>query len=483
MSSYISRVPTRRHTTSLVASALAISAVLLASCGGSSPNAASAQSPTPHSLLTAGACPTNALVNVKHPVDVDFWESMSNANANGQTLTALTNQFNSSQNQVHVTLVEQGGYDVTWQKYQAGLTNGQLPNIAQLQDIDLQAAIDTKSFIPVQACINASSYSTSDYVQRILSYWKVSGVQWAMPFSVSNPVLYYNSVAFEKAGLNPNAPPATLSQMISDARKLKAAGYESDLKLDNWHLETWLATANQLFVNNANGRSARATKAVFDTPTGLRIYTELDQLVRSGLAVTNPSTGPDDYDNLLGIGDGKYAMTIDTSAALGTIQQLLASGKYPGVKLGVGPFPALSASTPGGVEPGGSALYISAKSTPVERAAAWKYITYLDNTQSQATWAAGTGYIPVRLSSTQTPTIVNLWKDSPGFAVAYRQLLSGANTPATSGAVIGDYVAVRAAELNAEESMYEEGVSPKNALANAQRNIDNLLASYNQRVG
>ena len=37
------------------------------------------------------------------------------------------------------------------------------------------------------------------------------------------------------------------------------------LVLDPWHLETWLATANQLFVNNKNGRSARATKGVFNT--------------------------------------------------------------------------------------------------------------------------------------------------------------------------------------------------------------------------
>ncbi len=460
-----------------------LAAALLAGCGSSPASSPTAQPATPKSLLTAKACPTATLSNVKHPVNIDFWESMSNANANGQTLTSLTNQFNSSQNQVHVTLVEQGGYDVTWQKYQAGLTNGQLPVVAQLQDINLQAAIDTQSFLPVQACINASSYSTADYVQRILSYWKVSGIQWAMPFAVSNPVLYYNTIAFQKAGLNPNTPPATLPQMIQDAKKLKAAGYQTDLKLDNWHLETWLATANQPFVNNGNGRTGRATKAVFNTPIGLKIYTELDQLVRSGLAVTNPSTGPDDYDNLLGVGDGKYGMTIDTSAALGTIEQLLASGKYPGVKLGVGPFPALSSSISGGVEPGGSALYISAKSTPIQRAAAWKYITYLDNTQSQATWAAGTGYIPVRLSSTKTQTIVNLWKKSPGFEVAYRQLLSGVNTPATSGAVIGDYVAVRAAELSAEESMYVDGVSPKNALGAAEKNINALLSSYNQRVG
>ena len=76
--------------------------------------------------------------------------------------------------------------------------------------------------------------------------------------------------------------------------------------------------------------------------------------MRSGDATTNPSTGPDEYDNLLGIGSGKYGMTIETSAALGTVTQLLGSGKYASVKLGIGAFPVYSSSVKGGVEPGGS---------------------------------------------------------------------------------------------------------------------------------
>ena len=174
-------------------------------------------------------------------------------------LQGITSAFNSSQTKVHVTLVTQAGYDDTWQKYLAGLSNGQLPDAVQLEDQRTQAAIDTGSFLPVQSCMNAAKYSTSDYLPRPLAYWKVNGVQWALPFAVSAPILYYNQNAFTKAGLNPNNPPATLTQMVADAKALKASGSGMGLVLDPWHLETWLATANQLFVNNKNGRSARAT--------------------------------------------------------------------------------------------------------------------------------------------------------------------------------------------------------------------------------
>jgi sn-glycerol 3-phosphate transport system substrate-binding protein len=331
--------------------------------------------------------------------------------------------------------------------------------------------------------MNAAHYSTSDYLARPLAYWKVNGVQEALPFAVSAPIFFYNELAFTKAGLNPDTPPTTLPEMLADAKALKADGSGMGLVLDPWHLETWLATANQPFVNNSNGRKGRATKGTFTTKTALKIFTDLNTLVRSGDATTNPSTGPSEFDNLLGIGSGKYAMTIDTSAALGTVTQVLGSGQYPNVKLGVSAFPALSSSIKGGIEPGGSGVYISSKVPALDQAASWVFLSYLCNPQTQATWAAGTGYIPVRKSSAASPTIKTLWASSPGYKVAFDEINNGVNDAGTSGSVIGPYADVRIDVLNAEESMYTQGVSPAKALANAETAVNSTISNYNQRLG
>jgi sn-glycerol 3-phosphate transport system substrate-binding protein len=403
--------------------------------------------------------------------------------ANGQTLAAITNAFNTSQSKVHVTLVSQASYDDTWQKYEAGLTNGQLPDAVQLEDQRTQAAIDTQSFLPVQSCMNAAHYSTADYLARPLDYWKVDGVQEALPFAVSAPILFYNQLAFTKAGLNPASPPTTLPQFLADAKVLKASGSGTGLVLDPWHLETWLASANQLFVNNQNGRSGRATKSSFVTKTAKQIFTDLDSLVRSGDATTNPASGPSEFDNLLGIGSGKYGMTIDSSADLGTVTQVLGQGQYPNVKMGIGAFPTLSSSIKGGIEPGGSGVYISSKVPAIDQAASWVYLSYLCNPQSQATWAAGTGYIPVRKSAAATTTITHLWATNPGYKVAYNEINNGVNDAATSGSVIGPYADVRIDVLDAEESMYTQGTSPAAALASAASAVNTTISSYNQRLG
>jgi ABC-type glycerol-3-phosphate transport system substrate-binding protein len=175
-------------------------------------------------------------------------------------------------------------------------------------------------------------------------------------------------------------------------------------------------------------------------------------------------------------------MTLETSAALGTVTQLLAGGKYANVKLGISAFPVYSTSVHGGVEPGGGGVFISNKVPAIDQAASWQFLSYLMNTQSVATWAAGTGYIPVRKSSTQTATVQKLWATSPGYKVAYDEINNGANDAATSGSVIGPYADVRTDVLNAEISMYTQGVSPAAAVKAAAQSVNNTLSNYNGRL-
>jgi sn-glycerol 3-phosphate transport system substrate-binding protein len=424
-------------------------------------------------------CPMAALRSAKGPVDIDFWESMTQANAT--TLQALTNQFNASQSKVHVTLVQQADYTTTWIKYQAGLSDGQLPALVQLTETGLQGVVDSRSILPAQSCIRATRYATSGFIPRTLAYYKIGGVQEGMPFAVSVPVVYYNKQSFTAAGLDPTTPPATMARYLADAKALRAHGIGTGVVVDPWHVRNWLATADQLFLNHGNGRTGRATQAVFVSKAGRQIFTDLDTLVKADGAATNPYVGPDAYDNLLGIGNGKYGMTIDTSAALGTVTSLAKS--YPNVTVGVGPLPSLDATAAAGVSGGGSALYISDRVPPAQQAAAWTFETFLDSPASQATWAAGTGYIPIRTASVHLPTITALWASDPNYKVAYTQLTSGALTPASAGPVVGPYLTVTTAMVNAENSMFLHGASPAQALRTAARHVDGVLSTYDQRIG
>ena len=262
----------------------------------------------------------------------------------GTTLQTLTDEFNSSQSDVKVNLVNQIDYEQTFTKYKAGLSSGDLPDIVQLQETEQQQMIDTGTVLPASACAKADKFSFSDFLPRVVSYFTVQGTQYAMPFNTSGPVLFYNKKAFTAAGLDPNKPPTTLDEVRADAEKLKAAGVEAPLglKIEPGYFEHWRAMANKLYVNNSNGRKARATKTVFDDAIGRQIFTWLSGMVKDGLATTNPDLGTGNFDNLLGIRSGSHAMAFDTSATLGTISSVLSGGAAPNVELGVAPLPGPS---------------------------------------------------------------------------------------------------------------------------------------------
>lgn len=455
----------------------AVAALGLAACGGGGSDGGGSTSSG--SLPT---CPVKALDQASKPVEVTFWHGLTRANE--ETLQRLTDQFNGSQSDVKVRLVNQIGYKETLEKFRAGLGGSALPDLVQFEDTATQQAIDTGAILPVQSCIKAEQYDTSDYVQRVLDRYTVKDVLWPMPFNVSNPVFFYDKNAFRAAGLDPEKPPTTLDEVKADALAIKdKAGYPAGfgLKLDPWYLEQWSAKADELYVNEDNGRKARATKVEFDDASGREIFSWMSDMVKSGAAKTNSADGPSAYDNLLGIRSKQVGMSIDTSATLGTISQVFSQGESGGVELGVAAMPGPGGD--GGVLVGGGALYIVDRSAPAKQAAAWKYLKFLTSPQVQADFAAGTGYVPLRESSIDLPAIQNLWRTTPGYKVAYDQLLSGADDIATQGPVIGAYQAVRDAVLAGQQEMFTQGKAPDAALKSAASQADTAMQEYNSRVG
>ena len=241
--------------------------------------------------MNSTSCPLTALKKAGKPVEITMWHSMPRAN--GETLQKLTDAFNSSQSDVKVNLVNQIDYVQTFNKYKAGLSSGDLPDIVQLQETDQQQMIDTQTVLPASVCAKADKYSFSDFLPRVISYFTVQGTQYAMPFNTSGPVLYYNKKAFTRG--RPRS-----EQAAEDTRRRAGRGREAQGERclgaaraqDRARVSssTGGRSANKTYVNNSNGRKARATKTVYDDATGRQIFTWLSGMVKDGLATTNPDT-------------------------------------------------------------------------------------------------------------------------------------------------------------------------------------------------
>ena len=429
-------------------------------------------------------CPTAALDAADGTVAVTYWHGL-NAD-NEEALQFLTDRYNAEQDRVRVTLQNQGGYlDVIDKYYQSG--SSARPDIVMFPEYGFQAAIDSGTVVPAEACVRDAGFDMSVVQPSAVQAYSSGGIQWGMPFNVSNPILFYNKVMFAAAGLDPEQPPRTFDELRTMSQQLVdsgAAGFgiALDTNVDSgggWFIEQWFAGAGELFVNNGNGREAPATEVLFDGETGIRLFTLLQDLVDDGLAanVGDNSSGTDNFLKMADDAD-PAAMTIGTSAALGTVISVLGSGLVPGLTtedVGVGPLPGFDTEATAIV--GGAANYVVADKDPAVTAAAWDYLTYLITPEIQAEWAVRTGYLPLVDAAIDIDPLATTYADDPRFRVAYEQLANSPDDLAHAGPQIGPHRQVRDQTAGALATVLE-GADVAAALAAAAATADALLQQY-----
>jgi sn-glycerol 3-phosphate transport system substrate-binding protein len=467
--------------------AILLLAIGLAACGGDEGEE------TEGTATPSGATPSAGTPSATTPsgetVKINFWHAMNAANQ--ETLKRLTDRFNASQSEVQVELQYQGTYEDNLAKLLASRASGDVPALIQLHDVTTQLMVDSGMITPVQDFIDQENYDLSDFVQRVVDYYTVDGKLQGMPFNISNPILYYNKVHFREAGLDPEKPPQTLAELTEDCQKLTIRNESGTptrrciaLSIDPWFLEQLLAMGGDLYVNNGNGRDARATEAVFNGSRGKEIFEWWGSLMKSGDA-QNVGRNPTGDQHLLAVGAGQASMTIGTSAALRSAFDVLeapGSIQLTDIELGTAPMPGFADGT-GGSLVGGAALWILNQRPEKEQEAAWKYIKYLVEPQQQADWYSGSGYFPMRISAYELPAAKEVEAKYPAFRTAVDPFLATASTRATQGALLGNFVDVRVIVQDALEEMILKSKDPGQALDDAAQEATEAIQDYNRRIG
>ncbi|MEZ5170295.1 MAG: ABC transporter substrate-binding protein [Acidimicrobiia bacterium] len=426
-------------------------------------------------------CGLEAFESADKPVGITFWHNFTDSNE--EALEAMTDEFNTSQGDVTVDLVAFPGYEDIFTKWRAGIGGGDLPTMAVMEETTLQSMIDSRSAVPVQACVDADDYSLDDFLPQAVGYYTVDDVLYSMPWPVSNPVLFYNKTLFEDAGLDPEVPPATLEEVREVSKQIVDSGvapHGITIPTRDFINEFWYAKGGQEYVNNGNGREGRATAAQLDNEFGLELWTWWNDMVESELALPTPAQG-ENIDHLLAVGNREAGMTIDGSAALGPALDVLSSGEFGGVELAAAVLPGVEEG--GGVPVGDGSIWVSQAATPEQRGAAWQFVKYLSEPAQQVTLHLAGGYVPTRLSAIDDPAVQARWEEEPAFRFAVEQLVDSETTLATVGSVIGDYQGVRNAVTKALEGMLTGDLTPEEALAQAQEEADTAIQEYNTRIG
>jgi sn-glycerol 3-phosphate transport system substrate-binding protein len=459
--------------------------------GDTAPPSTAPVTTAPRPLDELPPCDTGALdgavASEGGPVELLFWHGM--ANDLGTQLERITEEYNASQDRVRVRLEFQGGYEQTIDKYLQSDADNR-PDLVQLPEYTVQLMVDTSSAIPMQACMEDAGFDASQLLAAPLAAYATEGVQWAMPFNLSNPVLYYNKKVFRDAGLDDTRPPLTLAEVSEFGRTIQQSGAAAfGIALESspdagggWFLEQWLAKADAFYSDNENGRLAPSSRVLFDGPVGVDLLTELRSVVTDGGGVY-VGENPSGQDQFLKLADAESpaSMTIATSAALGPVLQFVAGGIIPSIgpdDLGVGPMPSPNGAP--GVHVGGAALWVVADRGDPAAAAAWDFTQYLVSAGVQSDWAAATGYVPVHAAAVDVEPLASLYASDPRFRVAYDQVAETPARPSFRGPVLGPLREVRVTAATAMGQILG-GADPSTALGDAAQLANALIADYNAR--
>jgi ABC-type glycerol-3-phosphate transport system substrate-binding protein len=308
-------------------------------------------------------------------------------NADGKVIVEVAMDAGLEQNAIdafneRVTQFERSHKDIdvrpqeyTWTAatFTSQLAGGTIPDVFTVPFTDGRGLIEREQIANVSDLVAGLPYAKSFNPNVAKAGQSTDGEQWAVPIAAYGQALHYNRTLFTQAGLNPDDPPSTWSEVRSAAKQIAArtgqAGY-AQMTTDNtggWILAT-LAYANGGRLENLKGDKATATIA---TPE----MTESLKWLRS-LRWDDNSMGANFLYDWAGINQdfaaGRLGMYVSGGGNYGNLvtQNALKPEDY-----GVTVLP-LASEKDAGVLGGGTLAVVSPKTGEKTRAAAVKWIDF-----------------------------------------------------------------------------------------------------------
>jgi sn-glycerol 3-phosphate transport system substrate-binding protein len=326
----------------------------------------------------------------------------------------------------------------------------------------------------------ADGYDPDTFIPAVRDYYSNETGMVAMAFNSSTPIVYYNAEMLAAAGYDEVPRDWTFTDFLAVCDDIQASGVEYCVTLGQvgWYFEQILANSGGLYFNNDNGRTGRATEAVFNTGQGVEVFEFLTGLYAEGYAPNLGNTWTDTDSTFIA---GQAAMIFDSTAGARGFQD---SAEFEILTTFI---PHSDSSERNGVVIGGAALWLLASGDADVDAAAWQFMKFMAEPAQQITWHTGTGYFPVRVDLQDNAELKAFWEENPNFLTAIEQLLTttttledGSPNYAVLGGRAGPSPAIRNFTVEAYSRVLDDGLTPQEALDEAAGRANEELANYNE---
>jgi len=314
--------------------------------------------------------------------NVVFWNGYTGPDR--ATVEAIVAKFNESQSSVKIDM-QISPWDSLFQKLMPAFIAGNGPDLIGYSVARLPEYAQAGRLAPLDSYLAASKNLNKDVlVPGLVQASTMNGKLYGVPMAFASMVMYFNKTEFQKAGLDPNNPPKTLSELAAAWKKLlivdgagKVTQYPQALAVratvPMLPVVFWDYGARIVTDQSTSGLDSSESLAALKFLQGAFIN---DRVSPVGL------TGQD-ADNLFAA--GKAAIEWNGPWALTGFQKA-------GIDVGVAEMP----SGPAGKYTWGGDTVMSMNKDSKVKESAWSFMEYWNSYDTQQFWSEKQAFPPTR---------------------------------------------------------------------------------------
>ena len=396
--------------------------------------------------------------------DISWWHAMTGANS--EVVEKIASDFNASQSDYKIMPVFKGTYPETLNAGIAAFRAGQAPDIMQVFDVGTGVMMGAEGAVMPVADVLTNAGMTFDksaYLPGIVAYYsKPDGTMLSFPYNSSSPITYYNKDIFEKAGLDPNTPPATWDDVWSMAKTIKESGAAPCGYTSTWltwiHLENFAAWNNVPYATQSNGLEPGATpELMINAPIFVNHFQQIADLAADGTFKYGGRTSEAKQIFLA----GECGIFTESSGGLGDIVK-------SGMNYGIGQLPYDTAGEgPQNTIPGGASLWVMGGKSDETYAGVAAFFSYLSQADVQEYLHQTSGYLPVTMEAYEATKASGFYDENPGRETPITQMMGKAPTENSKGVRLPNLPQIRDIENEEFEKMLAGDQTAQQALDNA----------------
>lgn len=399
-------------------------------------------------------------------------------------------EFNELFPQYNVTIEGYANYEVLFPAANLAFEQGSQPAIVQYLEAGTQDARDANFngvpfFKPIEEAfagrteINGLPVDLTNVVAPVRNYYVLDGEFTSMPWNTSSAIMFVNMDMLDAAGVGVPETWADVEAVCEAVLALDdAPAHCITWPNHGWFFEQWVAQQNGEFVNNGNGRDARATEVYIASEAGIAFVEWMKSLQDMGYYI---------YTGVQRDWGGTYNTFIGQDVAIlvyssSDTTPLTNDGRDAGINVVAAPMPYNGEVGYTGNLIGGASLWLTNGLSPEAEDGALTFLLYLINAENDADWHRVTGYIAVTEAGLDLLESEGWFDENPNSIVASMQLANSADTVATRGAIVGGFLAIRDQVTGAIEDILVNNLSGDALVARlveAEERANEILFEYN----